>query len=50
MIADAIIFLLIVSPEQNPNLFPTKSRCGMNRSATALASLGNTKEKCSLLS
>jgi len=24
-----------VSPEQNPNLFPTKSRCGMNRSATA---------------
>jgi len=24
-----------VSPEQNPNFFPTKSRYGMNRSATA---------------
>ena len=24
-----------VSPEQNPNFFPKKSRCGMNRSATA---------------
>jgi len=24
-----------VSPEQNPNFFPTKYRCGMNRSATA---------------
>jgi len=24
-----------VSPEQNPNFLPTKSRCGMNRSATA---------------
>src|SRR3989344_4172035 len=24
-----------VSPEQNPNFFPTKSRCGMNRPATA---------------
>src|SRR3990167_155394 len=24
-----------VSPEQNPNFFPSKSRCGMNRSATA---------------
>src|SRR3989344_6438014 len=28
-------FILTVSPEQNPNFFPTKSRCGMNRSATA---------------
>jgi hypothetical protein len=26
---------LAVSLEQNPNFFPTKSRCGMNRSATA---------------
>src|SRR3989344_1596838 len=24
-----------VSPDQNPNFFPKKSRCGMNRSATA---------------
>ena len=28
-------YFLAVSPEQNPNFFPTKSRCGMNRSATA---------------
>ena len=27
--------LRAVSPEQNPNFFPTKSRCGMNRPATA---------------
>ena len=27
--------LQTVSPEQNPNFFPTKSRRGMNRSATA---------------
>src|SRR3989344_5031689 len=28
-------YFVAVSPEQNPNFFPTKSRCGMNRSATA---------------
>src|SRR3990167_3848131 len=26
---------MAVSPEQNPNFFPTKSRCGINRPATA---------------
>src|SRR3989344_1050906 len=28
-------YFLAVSPEQNPNFFQTKSRCGMNRPATA---------------
>ena len=38
-----------MSPEQNPNFFPTKSRCGMNRPTTASLRSATPKEKHSLL-
>ena len=41
---------LAVSPEQNPNFFPTKSRCGMNRSATASLHSATPKKNVSCFS